>query len=103
MISMKNTGRIQFKRWLENRGIKISFAAKKMEISYSHLLNWLAGRDGLSADAGLKIKAFTGGEIKMLDCILPGWEDIPLFVWGRGRMTLREIKKGSPKSNLFNE
>jgi len=47
---MKNTGRTQFKRWLENRGIKISFAAKKMEISYSHLLNWLAGRDGLSAD-----------------------------------------------------
>jgi len=27
---MKNTGRTQFKRWLESRGIKISFAAKKM-------------------------------------------------------------------------
>lgn len=79
----------------------MSFAAKKMGISYSHLLNWIAGRDGLSPEAGLKIEAFTGGKIKMIDCILPGWEDISLFVWGHGRMTLREIKKRSPKAKSF--
>lgn len=72
-----------------------------MGISYSHLLNWIAERDGLSPEAGLKIEAFTGGDIKMIDCILPGWEDISLFVWGRGRTTLREIKKKSPKEKSF--
>lgn len=72
-----------------------------MDISYSHLLNWIAGRDGLSPEAGLKIEAFTAGDIKMIDCILPGWEDIPLDVWGRGKMTLREIKKGPHSSRLF--
>ena len=95
---MKQTGRIKFKKWLDNRGIKMSFAARKMDISYSHLLNWIAGRDGLSPEGGLKVMAFTAGEINMVDCILPEWEDIPLFVWGRGRMTLRELKKGAPKS-----
>lgn len=72
-----------------------------MEISYSHLLNWIAARDGLSPEAGLKIEAFTGGEIKMIDCILPGWEEIPVFVWGRGRMTLSKLKKRSPKEKSF--
>lgn len=96
---MKTDGRTKFKRWLTNRGIKMSFAAEKMEISYAHLTNWLAERDGLSAKAGLKIEAFTGGEIKMIDCILPGWETTPLFVWGRGRITFEEMtkKRGVPK------
>jgi hypothetical protein len=96
---MKHSAR-RFKRWLDNRGVKISFAAEKMDISYSHLLNWLAGRDGLSAEAGIKIEAFTGGDIKMIDCILPDWEDVPLFIWGKGKMTLRELKKGPPKIGL---
>ena len=98
---MKHSARTRFKRWLESRGIKMSFAAKKMDISYSHLLNWIAGRDGLSPEAALKIEAFTGADIKMIDCILPNWDEIPLPVWGRKeKMTLRELKKGPPRLSL---
>jgi len=79
----------------------MSFAAKKMDISYSHLLNWIAARDGLSPEGALKVMAFTAGEINLIDCILPEWEDIPLFVWGRGKMTLRELKKRSKKPKSF--
>jgi len=66
-----------------------------MDISYSHLINWLAGRDGLSPKAGLKIEAYTGGEVKMIDCLVPGWDRVPLYIWGKGEMTLREYKRGS--------
>jgi hypothetical protein len=97
---MKESARLRFKKWLDNRGVKISFAAEKMGISYSHLLNWIAGRDGLSPEAGLKIEAFTGGDIKMIDCILPGWQEVPLFIWGKGKMTLKELKKGPPRLDL---
>jgi hypothetical protein len=97
---MKRPARLKFKQWLESRGVKISFAADKMRISYSHLLNWLAGRDGLSPEAGLKIEAFTGGEIKMIDCILPNWDEVPLFIWGKGKMTLRQLKKSPPQIEL---
>ena len=93
MIRMKTEARIQFKKWLDDRGIKMSFAARKMDISYSHLVNWIAGRDGLSADIGFKIEAFTDGAIKMIDCLFPRWKSIHLFVWGGERLTWSELKK----------